>query len=217
MKNKIKSAIKSPLGQIATAGLIILAIHSFIIAPYKIPTESMDPEIPPKSYILTNRMAYGYSPASLPFGTAKPDSPVILARPIHRGDIVIFRAPGHQSVILVKRIIGLPGETIKIENDSPIINGKKSKEIPQAETDNKTAVIYSETLPGAPPHNIIIDNISSNKKKNTGEYKIPPNQYFVMGDNRDHSFDSRYQKSDNPDAIGTIPRPNIIGSYLPVP
>lgn len=190
--------------------LIALIFRSFLFQPFSIPTASLQSNVMIGDYILTSKYTYGYSKYSFPFEVI-PMSGRIFGRTPEQGEIAVFR-PVPQTVDYVKRVIGLPGDTIQMKNGLLHINGspvKKERVGEAVDTDSYGVSIpviqYRETLPNGSSY--IVQEISDNQAMdNTAEYKVPADHYFMMGDNRDRSADSRVLRS-----VGYVPLENFIG------
>lgn len=179
--------------------LIVLILRSFIAEPFRIPSASMMPTLLIGDFILVNKFTYGIR---LPVFNNK----IIEINKPERGDIVVFRYPKDPTVDYIKRVIGLPGDTIKYENKKLTINDKV--------VDYKFMGVFQgvgqgEEMTGAEhwlehltqdPHSILTRADADSAE---GTYVVPQGQYFVMGDNRDNSNDSRYW--------GTVPEANLVG------
>jgi signal peptidase I len=202
---------------IGFAGALAALIHSFLFAPYWVPTGSMVPTLLVGDYLLVNKFAYGYSRFSLPFAPPL-FSGRILGRLPKRGDVVVFRPPGLPDEAFVKRVIGLPGDTIEVVGGQLLVNGAKAARQPVGEYVDTSSggpvptILYSETLPNGRRHAILketdgpelAEGIDAN---NTPIYTVPAGDLFMMGDNRDDSEDSRFL--DGP--VGYVPLANVIG------
>ena len=179
--------------------LIVLVLRSFMVEPFRIPSGSMMPTLLVGDFILVNKFAYGIRLPVINTKVIKVDEP-------KRGDVVVFRYPKDPSTDYIKRVIGLPGDTITYSNKQLYINGKaievKDQEVYQgvgAGVGMSGARLELEDLEGV-KHNILTDKHRPSINK---EYVVPPGHYFVMGDNRDNSNDSRYW--------GTVPEQNLVG------
>ncbi len=166
---------------ILIALLLALFIRTFIVQAYKIPSGSMEPTLLVGDYILVNKLAYGIR------NPIKDGYIVMWGKP-HRKDIVVFAWPVNPKIDFIKRVIGLPGDTVQIVNKKVYVNGKLLKEPYVRHTDK----------------NILPAGISP--RDNYGPIKVPPGDVFVMGDNRDESYDSRFW--------GFVPIKNIKGKAM---
>lgn len=171
--------------------LIVLVIRSFLVQPYRVPTGSLEPTIMPGDFILVNQFSYGLH---LPLLNKK----IVEIGEPKRGDIALFEFPKNRAVVYVKRVIGLPGDYIEYTNKKLYINGKPAPQKAIPGGDKKT-----ENLSGV-SHEILID---PNKNRGQDFYLVVPDgQYFMMGDNRDNSYDSRYW--------GFVPEENLVGKAM---
>ena len=188
--------------------LIVWLIRSFIVQPYKVPTGSLEPTLMPGEFIGVNQFAYGLK---FPVGNYKFLS---IGEP-KRNDIVLFYPDQINGVIYIKRLVGLPGDHIIYKNKILTINGVEQPQI-QVKTDygfeagqTQPVVVYQENLDGV-VHDIYRRPYSTdgefplaNDTNGDFDYTVPAGHYFMMGDNRDESADSRY--------FGPVPERNIIG------
>ncbi len=181
--------------------LIVLLFRSFLFEPFKIPSGSMIPTLLIGDFIVVNKFAYGLR---LPVLNKKF---VSIADP-ERGDVVVFRYPVDPGVNFIKRLVGLPGDTITYRNKQLFINGdvveyaekrNYSSTRVKCSTPRADALLMEETL-GEAQHDILIHGGSSGQD---GQWVVPERHYFVMGDNRDRSNDSR--------AWGFVPEENLMG------
>ncbi|MGR8935413.1 MAG: signal peptidase I [Gammaproteobacteria bacterium] len=179
--------------------LIVLILRSFLVEPFRIPSGSMMPTLLIGDFILVNKFTYGIR---LPVLNTK----IIGLNTPKRGDIVVFRFPKDPSVDYIKRVVGLPGDRIAYYNKQLYINGKPMKQISLGryrgvgQGANMTGSERKlENLDGVEHSILINDEVLSRE----GVYIVPQGQYFVMGDNRDNSNDSRYW--------GTVPEGNLVG------
>lgn len=168
--------------------LLALLVRTFLFKPFNLPSISMEPNLPVGSYIFASKSAYGYS---VPFTGIKlwPKSP-------DRGDVVIFwlDSGDGRPFSLIKRVIGMPGEQIQLKNGLVLINGKAlNREEIDGEFyagDDVVYIRYRETLPNGRSYDILEQN-DNNLLDNTAVFLVPEGHYFLMGDNRDNSRDSR--------------------------
>lgn len=179
--------------------LLVFILRSFVVEPFRIPSGSMLPSLFIGDFILVNKYGYGIR---LPIINKK----IIEVSHPERGDVMVFRFPNDPSINYIKRVIGLPGDTVKYQDKKLYINGKLMDQAPLndyqiGERGQRTLVAkrFIEAL-GDVKHDILIDP-SSRTLNNT--WTVPANHYFVMGDNRDQSNDSR--------VWGFVPEENIIG------
>jgi signal peptidase I len=192
------------------AAFIALLIRSFAFEPFNIPSGSLLPTLQIGDYLFVEKYAYGYSKYSFPLDFLN-FSGRILGKQAARGDIAVFRQPKKAGIDYIKRIIGLPGDKIQVKDGFLNINGEPVIRVflnlENIEDDGRSSLYrrFTEILPNGVEHYIY--EISDNEHfDNTPVYTVPKNYYFVMGDNRDSSLDSRAQ-----DEVGFIPAENLIG------
>ncbi|MFL6666133.1 MAG: signal peptidase I [Burkholderia ambifaria] len=194
--------------------LAVFVVRSFIVEPFKIPSGSMVPTLLVGDFILVNKFEYGLR---LPITNTK----ITQGSPLSRGDVVVFRYPKDESVDYIKRVIGLPGDTVAYQDKQLTINGQPVPEAPlpdffdderqnyakqfeEAIGTKKNAILNNPAVPpfvmGAYDYPYR-DNCTYNSRGVI--CKVPPGHYFMMGDNRDNSADSRYW--------GFVPDNNIVG------
>lgn len=195
---------------IVEALLIALVFRTFLYQPFSIPTASMQPTMMIGDYFLSSKFTWGYGQHSFPLGLV-PINGRIFGREPNRGDIAVFyNEPAR--VEYVKRVIGMPGDTIQVTGGILHINGEPVKRELVGRSDDKDSFgvsvpvqVYEETLPNGVTH--LIQEISDDGPlDNTTEYRVPEGHYFMMGDNRDRSQDSRVLS-----AVGYVPFGNLIG------
>lgn len=214
---------------IVYALLIAGVFRTLFFQPFWIPSGSMKDTLLIGDFLFVNKMAYGYSRYSCPFGLC-PITGRILASEPERGDVVVFRHPVNGSDF-IKRVVGLPGDRIQMVNGVLNINGAPVPTVPAgnfAEIYEKQGPVgsyprcenapvplggtclksrFRETLPGGRTHNIL--NIDSGFADNTAIFTVPEGNYFFMGDNRDNSQDSRFAQAVG--GVGFVPAEYLIG------
>ena len=182
--------------------LLVLVIRSFLVQPYRVPTGSLEPTILPGDFILVNQYTYGLRLPVINYKLINIGSP-------QRGDIVLFRYPIDPSTIFVKRVVGLPGDQIVYRNKELIINGQLAEQQyvgPGLEAGSgfySSVQLKTEDLVGV-THEIFIN--PRRHDPTDIELVVPPDNYFVMGDNRDNSNDSR--------EWGLVPEQNLVGKAV---
>ena len=209
-KDKAKSSgFMEGVKTLLIAGVIAISFRSFIAEPFNIPSGSMIPTLLVGDYLFVSKYSYGYSRYSFPFGVAPIKDRIWTDTP-ERGDVAVFRLPSNDSVDYIKRVVGLPGDRIQVKQGILHINGVAAtrRQIGEAVVNNsanaRKAVIYEETFPDGHTH--IIQELSDGfALDNTIEFLVPEGHYFMMGDNRDSSRDSRVA------SVGFVPLRNMIG------
>ena len=204
---------------IIEAVLIAVVIHTFLFRPFYIPSGSMKPNLLIGDYLIINKFSYGYSKHSCYFA-ACPIKGRIFGTGPDRGDVAVFANP-HDGRTFVKRTIGIPGDTVQMKDGILYINGEVAPQVamePYAEKlsdyrtepgcisrDDKYCYIEQsmETLPNGLEHSVF-NQTDTGPADNTELWTIPPENYFMMGDNRDNSNDSRMD-------VGLVPAENFIG------
>ncbi len=195
--------------------LIALVVRTFAFQPFNIPSGSMIPTLLVGDFLFVSKYSYGYSHFSFPLS---PDffKGRVLATPPKRGDVVVFKLPRDNTTDYIKRVIGLPGDTIQMKqgrlyiNDAEVQREPIKKEMAEDYQGHETDVpTYRETLPGGVTHTIIEIQGDSGFNDNTDLFKVPANSYFMMGDNRDNSLDSRVAPDQG--GVGYVPFENLIG------
>lgn len=197
-----------------SAIVLAMIFRSLFFEPFHIPSGSMKDTLLVGDYIFVSKTAYGYSRYSFPFGLPLFKGRILADSP-ERGDVVVFRLPRQPSIDYIKRVIGLPGDKIQVKGGELYINGKKVKrERVEDFTDDEDAGFvlrikrYVETLPEGRSH-AILDQVEWGDADDTPVYKVPDNHYFMMGDNRDNSTDSRFLG-----AVGFVPAENLVGKAV---
>jgi len=177
--------------------LIVFLLRSFLVEPFKIPSGSMIPTLLVGDFILVNKFAYGIR---LPVANVK----IAEIGVPGRGDVMVFRYPQEPSLDYIKRVVGLPGDRIEYRDKRLVINGQPVpvRQIEDFVVAERAQVLrrYLETLDGT-PHQILVEDYNTDMGRHA--WTVPPGHYFVMGDNRDNSSDSR--------VWGFVPDRNIVG------
>ena len=205
-----KNSFFGNLKSIFIAIFIALLIRSFVFEPFNIPSGSMKPNLLVGDFIFVSKYSYGFSKHSLPFSIPLIPGKIFSNTP-ERGDVVVFKTPENNRTDYIKRVIGLPGDKIEIKNGIIFINGSeilRKKLNDFIDTDNKTnnkrVRMYNEYFFNKDVH--ILDITDNGIVDNTQLYNVPENHFFVMGDNRDNSQDSRFVST-----VGYIPFENLVG------
>ncbi|MBY0354774.1 MAG: signal peptidase I [Rickettsiales bacterium] len=212
--NTARHSWNEPIRTLIYAILIALLFRSFVFEPFHIPSGSMKDTLLIGDYIFVSKYSYGYSRYSFPYGLPLFEGRVMQSAPA-RGDVVVFRPPNQPRVDFIKRVMGLPGDRVQVRGGEVYINDEKLPQVLDSSFDDALddgtkvhARRYVETLPEGKKH-AILDITPYGKLDNTDVYTVPEGHYFMMGDNRDNSEDSRVSLEEG--GIGFIPEANIIG------
>ena len=198
---------------VALALALVLVVRTVAAEPYTVPTPSMVPTLMVGDKLVASKYAYGYSRYSTPIGEFPMKGRVLDSAP-ERGDVIVFRLPRDTSETYVKRVIGLPGDTVQMKEGRLFINGRMAE---RRETGTMVTELggrsftlhhYIETLPGGRDHDVI-EMSDEDTLDNTREFTVPAGQYFMMGDNRDDSLDSRVAAVAG--GVGMVPAENLVG------
>jgi signal peptidase I len=197
---------------VVQALLIAVVVRTVLFQPFNIPSGSLVPTLLVGDYLFTSKYSYGYSRYSIPFGPPLFSGRLWGSEP-KRGDIAVFKLPKDNSTDYIKRVIGLPGDKIQVVEGILQINGKavKRERIEDYETSDpfgRTVAVpqYLETLPNGVVHRIVERDADRGYWDNTYVYTVPAGHFFMMGDNRDNSTDSRDESS-----VGFVPFENLVG------
>ena len=194
---------------IVIAGALALGFRSLLFEPFNIPSGSMIPTLLVGDYLFVSKYSYGYSRYSFPFGMAPFDGRVFETPP-ERGDVAVFRQPQNESVAFIKRIVGLPGDRIQVTDGILRINDVAVNRVQKGfstASDGYHVIrfaVYQETLPNGKSY-LIQERSDDDVLDNTNVFLVPEGHYFMMGDNRDNSRDSRTT------SVGMVPAENLIG------
>lgn len=204
---KRESTISSLFWAIALA----MVIRIFAFEPFNIPSTSMVPNLLIGDFLFVSKFSYGYSAKSIGYGLFNFPGRAMAEELPQRGDVAVFKLPTNPSVDYIKRVIGLPGDKIQVQNGRLYINDQIVERRPLGDmkyADNnhrETFQLYEEVLPGG-VHHTIVEESDNGPLDNTGAYVVPPGHYFMMGDNRDNSQDSRVSS-----VVGYVPLENFVG------
>jgi signal peptidase I len=192
--------------------LIALVLRTVAFQPFTIPSASMEPNLYEGDYIVVSKWSYGYSRHSI-LGSPPLFKGRILASAPHRGDIVVFKLPRDNKTDYIKRLIGLPGDRIQMINNVLYINGQPSRDVVLTREQatsfyGQTITQLRETFPDGSKTFTIQDFGPGNTVDDTPVFEVPQGYYFMMGDNRDNSLDSRFDQSTG---VGLVPAENLIG------
>ncbi|MTI17399.1 signal peptidase I [Rhodobacteraceae bacterium RKSG542] len=210
-KKEQEGGIYETIKVIAQALLLALIVRTFLFQPFSIPSGSMKDTLLINDYLFVSKYSYGYSRYSFPFGLA-PISGRIWGDEPERGDVAVFKLPSDNSTDYIKRVIGLPGDEVQMIDGVLFLNGKAVKReriddfIEKDRYGNVNRVPrYVETLPNGVSYHTL-DLVPNGALDTTRVYKVPEGHYFMMGDNRDNSADSRVLNS-----VGYVPYENFVG------
>ena len=204
------SKIIDNLKTLLIALFIAVIIRSLLFQPFYIPSSSMEPTLLVGDRIFVSKYTYGYSKHSFPF------SPPILSKRIFSsepkyGDLIVFKTPSDNRTDFIKRLVGLPGDKIQIKNGDLLINQEKVEKEEMLNDfeikcggENIDVKLFNETLPNNIKHTVVYNNIGS--MVNSDLYIVPEDHYFLLGDNRDCSRDSRFLSS-----VGYVHKDNLVG------
>lgn len=192
---------------------LALLIRSLLFEPFHIPSGSMKDTLLVGDFIFVSKSSYGYSRYSFPLGLPFFEGRIFDGDTPRRGDIIVFRLPENPRIDYIKRLIGLPGDRIQVRDGILFLNGEeilRERVADYVETDLSGLRVrhipkYRETLPNGVSY-FVLDDTKGGEVDDTMEYVVPEGHYFFMGDNRDHSVDSRYL-----DRVGYVPAENLVG------
>jgi signal peptidase I len=208
-EDKKPSALWENVKVIIQALLLAMVIRTVFFQPFTIPSGSMMPTLLVGDYIFVNKFSYGYSKYSLPFSPDLFEGRIFESAP-ERGDIAVFRFPPNPSIDYIKRVIGLPGDRVQVIGGVLQVNGQPVPKVQDGvftsdyRMDPGTDVpVFRETLDNGVTFDTL-DQAQGTRGDDTREFIVPEGHYFMMGDNRDNSLDSRFD-------VGFVPAENLIG------
>ena len=196
---------------VVQALLLAMVVRVFFYQPFNIPSGSMKSTLLVGDYLFVSKLAYGYSRYSFPGSFNLFSGRFFKAEP-KRGDVAVFKLPRDNATDYIKRVIGLPGDEIQMRNGVLYINGNAVPKrrigdflTREDEGPPRRLPLYEETLPGGLKYKVL-DSEPNGPFDNTAVYKVPAGHYFMMGDNRDNSTDSRATWG-----VGYVPLENFVG------
>ncbi len=196
---------------IVQALALAMIVRIFFYQPFNIPSGSMKSTLLVGDYLFVSKLSYGYSRYSFPFGVNLFQGRIWSAPP-QRGDVAVFKLPRDNSTDYIKRVIGLPGDEVQMRQGVLYINSqavpkRRVGDFTTREDDGvlRTIPQYEETLPNGVKY-MVLDSEPNGAFDNTSVFKVPADHYFMMGDNRDNSTDSRAQWG-----VGYVPFENFVG------
>lgn len=211
---KMRAGLAGLIEPLLIVGAVMIST-SAIAQPFYVPSGSMEPSLAIGDYLVVTKYSYGYSRYSVPFDLAPASDRRLFEKLPERGDVAVFRVPGHPKINYIKRVIGLPGDRIRMQGGHLVINGRQLPLAADGEGvvefgDGHDVPVarYRETLPGGVDH-VVYKMRWNGPLDDTGEFTVPPGHLFMMGDNRDDSLDSRVSTADG--GVGFVPMENLVG------
>jgi len=211
-KTDKKQAKGSTFGEtvsvIVQALILAVVLRTFLFQPFSIPSGSMKPTLLIGDYLFVSKFSYGYSKHSIPLAPDLFEGRIWSSEP-KRGDVAVFKFPPNPAIDYIKRVIGLPGDKIQMRDGVLYINNEpvKRERAPENYIDDESGIgpipIFTETLPNGVSYQTLDVNPRS-LGDNTQVFEVPEGHYFMLGDNRDNSADSRFE-------AGFVPLENFVG------
>jgi signal peptidase I len=210
IEKKQNTFLKRIMIVIAALLLFWMIVRTVLFSLFSIPSVSMMPTLLVGDYIFVNKFAYGYSKYSLPFSSNLFSGRILEFNAPNRGDVVVFRLPRNPAVTYVGRLVGLPGDRIQMKAGVLFINDQPVQKQPDGVVDfndvfgsHTDVLVFREWLDNGVSYQVL-DQIKDSRGDNTPEFVVPQGQYFMMGDHRDNSNDSRFD-------VGYVPAENLVG------
>ena len=204
------SKIIDNLKTLLIALFIAVIIRSLLFQPFYIPSSSMEPTLLVGDRIFVSKYTYGYSKHSFPFSPPILNKRIFSSEPKY-GDLIVFKTPSDNRTDFIKRLVGLPGDKIQIKNGDLLINQEKVEKEEMLNDfeikcggENIDVKLFNEILPNNIKHTVVYNKIGS--MVNSDLYIVPEDHYFLLGDNRDCSRDSRFLSS-----VGYVHKDNLVG------
>ncbi|MCR9120834.1 MAG: signal peptidase I [Phyllobacteriaceae bacterium] len=206
---KKSGGIGEVISVVVQALILALVIRTLLFQPFSIPSGSMRPTLLEGDYLFVSKFAYGYSRYSVPFGPDLFEGRIWAGEP-ERGDVAVFKLPSNPRLDYIKRVIGLPGDTVQMRDGALFLNGEAVEREAIGTIDDvditeqqRPVRVYRETLPNGVSYRTL-DVTQGTVGDDTREFVVPEGHYFMLGDNRDNSADSRFN-------VGFVPAENLVG------